>query len=461
MNKARGWAAVVFSDDALAVTTARPSGNQVNVVQQTTEPLAPTIEAGDRLQITAQTLRQRVDLRDHHIVTAIPCEDVLCQTLRLPTTEAGELKQMLDLQIDNLTPLPIEEVVYSFEPLDTLANETRVLVVVARKSAVNERVAALEAAGWPAEIVGIDALAVFRQLARNGLLPVDAKLNTLVLVGPAAANIVVYSAGKIVAIRSVMLGSHGVDEVALREEIQRTLVAAEVERAASETGRTTFATWSDALRPRLAALVQTWGGETEFLTNGTSPSPSLSVCIETATGGAAQLNLLPGEWRERRKKAALRTLLIRGAIGLAAIYVAVLLGFLAFMGVQQAQLRRVQGEIKKLQPQFMKARELSRTLVAMQKQLDTKYSVLEILREVTLLLPENVKFNGFSFKKDETVVVRGQAQSAALATDYISRLEHSELFSKVTPGNMRSEPGSGLTKFDVTCTLKSAAYGTQ
>ncbi|MEI6085652.1 MAG: pilus assembly protein PilM [Verrucomicrobiota bacterium] len=448
MNKTNNWAAIVFSDAALDVKTTR----EVSA----TEPLP---EGGDRLQIAAQIIRQRVDLRDHHIVTAIPCEDVLCQTLRLPTIEAGELKQMLDLQIDNLTPLPLEEVVYSFEPLDATANETRVLVAVARKSAVNERIAALEAAGWPAEIVGIDALAVFRQLSRQGVLPADAKLNTLVLVGLTAANIIVYSAGKIVAIRSVMLGGHGVDETVFREELHRTLVATEVERAASETGRTTFATWNETVRPQLAALAQTWGGETEFLTNGTSPSPAASVCLETAAAGPTQLNLLPEEWRERRKKAGLRSLLVRGAIGLAALYVLAVLSFLTFMAIRQAQLSRLQSEIKKLEPQFTKARELNRTLITMQKQLDTKYSVLEVLREVTQLLPENVKFNGFSFKKDETVVVRGQAQSAGFATDYISRLEHSPMFAKVVPGNMRSEPGSGLTKFDVTCTLKSSANG--
>jgi len=74
-----------------------------------------------------------------------------------------------------------------------------------------------------------------------------------------------------------------------------------------------------------------------------------------------------------------------------------------------------------------------------------------------VLLPENVKFNGFTFKKDESVTLRAQAQSAALTHDYISRLEKSQLFSKVTTGAERTEPGSGLTKFDVVCTLKSAA----
>ena len=37
-----------------------------------------------------------------------------------------------------------------------------------------------------------------------------------------------------------------------------------------------------------------------------------------------------------------------------------------------------------------------------------------------------------------------------------SQLEKGDLFAKVTPGTSRTEPGSGLTKFDLTCTLKTA-----
>ncbi|MCG3149248.1 MAG: hypothetical protein PCFJNLEI_02708 [Verrucomicrobiae bacterium] len=458
MSKSTGWAAVFFGETGLDVTTARASGAELKIVQQVTEPLATTA-TGDQLQGTVQTLRQRLDLRDHRIVTAVSCEDVLCQTLRLPTTEAGELQQMLDLQIDNLTPLPLEEVVYSFEPLDATATETRVLVAVARKAAVNERVAALEAAGWPAEVVGVDALAVFRHLLRQKALPADAQLNTLVLVGSRVANFILYSAGTIVAIRSVMLGSQGVAAELLREELERTLVAAEVELPTAEVGRTTLATWNESVRPQLAAVAAEWGAATEFLSNGTTPNPAASVCLEAAAAGPTQLNLLPAEWRERRKKAGVRRLLVRGAIALGVLYLLALIGLLTFMAVRQAQLGSVQAEIRKLEPRFTKARELSRTLGALQRQLDTKYSVLEVLREVSQLLPENVKMNGFSFKKDETVVIRAQAQSAGFATDFISRLEHSAMFTKVTPGNMRSEPGTGLTKFDVTCTLKSAPHG--
>jgi len=56
------------------------------------------------------------------------------------------------------------------------------------------------------------------------------------------------------------------------------------------------------------------------------------------------------------------------------------------------------------------------------------------------------------------VKLRGQTAAATTATDFISRLEKCDLFSKVTTGSMRSDPGGGgLTKFDVVCSLKSGA----
>jgi hypothetical protein len=140
------------------------------------------------------------------------------------------------------------------------------------------------------------------------------------------------------------------------------------------------------------------------------------------------------------------------------VYVLGLLAFLSAMGLRQSQLNKLNTEVAGLQGEFKESRELHKMLVAMQKQLDTKYAPLEVLRAVAMLLPESVKLSGFNFKKDESVTLRAQAQSASVANELISRLEKCDLFSKVVlSGQMRSDPGSGLTKFDAVCTLKSAA----
>ena len=461
----RNWAAIFFGETSLELATAKTVAGRVNVEHLAAANTVPTDENADpkaALDSAVESLRRQVDPREHHIVTAVGCEDVLCQSLRLPTTQDDELKQMLELQIDNLTPLPLDEVVYSFEPIEKTETDTKVLVVVARKAAVNERVAALEAAGLEAEVVAVDALAVFRALVRRNVLPGDERLNVFVLFSPTAANVIVYSQGNPVAVRSIVVGDGSLhsaeNQATLREELSRTLVATEAEMPRCEIGRVTFATWSERLRGEVEELAHAWSDRAEFLTNGSAPSPALSLCSETATEEAIRLNLLPDEWRERRRAARMRRTFIRGAITAGAVYLVAVLVFLTMMGIRKAQLSRVESDIRRQQGHFSRARELHKLLVEMQKQIDPKYSAIEVLRAVSALLPDNLKLISFEFKKDATVKLRGQTSSAATATDFISRLEKCELLSEVKLGQMRQDPGGvGLTKFDVICTLKSAA----
>ena len=83
-----------------------------------------------------------------------------------------------------------------------------------------------------------------------------------------------------------------------------------------------------------------------------------------------------------------------------------------------------------------------------------KFSALEVLREITVRMPKEMQLNSFAFKKDLTVSLKGQTPNASIALDFQSKLQQSDLFSKVTAGRM--DTVAGLTKFDLTCTLKTA-----
>jgi hypothetical protein len=457
LGQARGWAAVAFGTASLDLTTARAEGAEVNVLQESSASATipdGTTDARPQWQAAAQSLREKFDPREHRVVTSVSCEDVLCQVLRLPATESGELKQMLDLQIDSITPLPLEEVVYSFEALDTVDGQTRVLVAIARKATVNQRVEALETAGLQPEIVSVDALAMFRALSKRRLVPVDDRLNVLVILGAGSANVIVYTQGLPMAVRSIVLGAEA--EPVLREELQRTLVAAEAGQTQRIRGGVTFLAQGEEMKAFAENVANGLSTPAEFLTNGAVPSAGLSLCLQCAEDKGAPLNLLPEEWRQKRQVAALRQRLIRGAIAVGVLYAIALAVFLSLLAVKRSHLHRVEAEVKRQQPEFLKARGLQSELIAMGKQLDTKSSALEVLRDVSMRLPDNVKLNYFQYKKDQAVTLKAQAPSAAVALDFQSRLEKSDLFSKVTPGTSRTEAG-GLTKFDLTCTLKTAA----
>lgn len=473
----RPWVAIVFGEGGLEATVARGSAGTAVVVRETSAEIPVGGESGEvdvksQWRAAAESLRRQIDPAEHRVVTAIGTGDVLCQVLSLPATNPAEVKQMLHLQIDRLTPLPLEEVVYDYEPLEVSASQTRVLVAIARKDAVNERVETLETAGLPPEVVSVDALAVFRELIKREVLPRDEKINALVGLSPAMASIIVYSSGAPMVIRSILLGSEYLGspegQSALREELERTLVAAQIERSQLEHGRVTFLTRVDELRSTAEQVGAAWTTPVEILSNGAAPSTAVSLGLQSAAasahGAVAGLNLLPDEWRQRRRAARTKRRLITCGIAIAIVYVLALATFFSFVAARGAKKARLDAQIKALTPQYDEAKQLREQLLAMQRQLDTKTSALEAMREVSTLMPDNLKLSKFQFRKDPTettLTLQGQAQSASLAIDFSGRLKQSPLFSKIAPGAVRSDPGSGLTRFEIVCTLKPTVEGTQ
>ncbi len=469
LHAPRAWAGFFFGDGALELTVTDLTGAEINAQQRATVPRAPGNDgkaAAPALQwqTAAEELRKQFVPSEHHIVTAIGCEDALCEMLQLPTTDPSELQQMLDLQIDNLSPLPTEEIVYGFEPLDVADGQSRVLVVIARKAAVNERVSVLEAAGLPPEIVTVDALAMFRALCQRQSVPIDDKLNAIVLLSTVAAHLVVYQQTQPVAVRSLLLNAESLGTIegrtTAREELQRTLVAAETTMPHCRRGRVTFVALHENADAGATVLAGDCGLPSQCLRDGVVPSPALSLCLDGAvTAGRPRLNLLPNEWRQRRRHVRLRRRVIRGVIALAALYLAALAMFLTVLALRKTELRKLRNQVGSLQKQYADARQLHNELVAMQKQLDTKYSVLAVLREASVLKPDDLTFNSFTFRKDQTLALRGQAQSANTVNDFIGRMEKCALFYSVKTVSERTEPGSGLTRFEILCSLQPAASG--
>lgn len=457
----------MFTPTGLHTATARALGDSVQPARVESVTPVPADDPSP-LAAAAANLRKELDPREHRIVTAIGCEDVLFQTLDLPSENAAELRQMLDLQIDTITPLPVEEVVYDFIPLEKRNGQTRVLVAVARKDTINERVAALETAGLPPESVTVDTVAVFRALMSRGQLPTDAKFNVLLMLSREVANVLVYQAGQPRSVRSVMLdeGSLGDAEglAALLAELQRTLVSDAAGEPESETGLLTMLTFDEGLRGVCEEMARAWDGRAEFLNNGSAPTPAMSLCVESA-GTSARLNLLPDEWRQRRQAARRRHNLMRAGIAVLFVYLAGLVVFLSWLTIKGNELSKLRAETKQLDPDYKRAVELHTEFLAMQRQLDPRYTALEFLREATVGLPGTIELSFFALKaekidkKDRKVVrIKGRAKSFDLIHTYMGNLRRCEQFESVTEGRIVTG-ADGWTTFELICLIKTTSGG--
>jgi hypothetical protein len=412
IGQARGWAAVAFGGSRLELTTARAEGAEVTVVQEATASAAPPEAAADaplQWQYAAQSLRQQFDPREHRVVTSVDCGDVLCQILRLPATDPAELKQMLDLQIDNITPLPLEEVVYSFEPLDVVDGQTRVLVAIARKATVNERVEALETAGLQAEIVSVDALAMFRALGKRNSAgdgrqseragdawPGYGRRDRLFPRGDPGRPVDC-------AWRGFRIDSPGRTAADVRCCRSRPAAARPGRRHLPDPRRTgDIVCRAGGERTEYDDVVpDEWRGAVAR----TQPVSGMcgrwrSAPVEPAAGRMASEaadGRVPPPSHSRGDCGGGR---LCGGVG----------GVPEFPGVEE--FTPAPGGQRDPSPTgrvSRRRRNYRAQLLAMSKQLDLKYSALEVLRGVAVLLPDNVKLTSFVYKKDQTVTIKGQA----------------------------------------------------
>lgn len=152
------------------------------------QKLPITGDAGvDQAQVAEllRTFVQRHHLRSIPVVTALACRDLFLRTLTLPFSDAEKVAQIAPFELENLIPLPLDEVAVGCVVLSSdgtsreagPAGSSDVLVVAAPRATVSEHIKFLADVGIDPALVNVDALALFavtQQLRREGAkVPAD------------------------------------------------------------------------------------------------------------------------------------------------------------------------------------------------------------------------------------------------------------------------------------------------
>ena len=97
-------------------------------------------------------------------IATIPTEEVFLRVVNLPECEPEELLPMLEFQIEELSPLPLAQVVWSAEKVPGATNENgnqTVIVMIASRDSVESRLTDLESLGFLADRVEVPKLREF------------------------------------------------------------------------------------------------------------------------------------------------------------------------------------------------------------------------------------------------------------------------------------------------------------
>jgi type IV pilus assembly protein PilM len=148
------------------------------------------------------------------VILGVANQRVVVRQVELPQMAPADLKKALPFQVQDYLPMPVDQAVLDFHPVESVAVDgaphTRGLLVAASREAVMANVRAVQAAGLMPQAVDLTSFAVLRALATTA--DVNIATEALVDIGARVTNIVVHSNGVPRFVRILLMGGQDVTD---------------------------------------------------------------------------------------------------------------------------------------------------------------------------------------------------------------------------------------------------------
>src|SRR3954469_7381381 len=115
------------------------------------------------------------------VVVGVSNQKVVVRQVDLPWLPVNELRKSLQFQVQDFIPMPVDQAILDFHPLEEFTNDAgarmlRVLLVAASRDMVGSAVEAVEKAGLEPAMVDLTSFAVLRSLVSgSGMGSVEAE----------------------------------------------------------------------------------------------------------------------------------------------------------------------------------------------------------------------------------------------------------------------------------------------
>ena len=317
-----------------------------------------------------------------NVELALPCQSVLIERHKLPSTDNAELADMLQLQLEKTLPYPLEDVSHGFEVLSRGENESTVLTFAASRAQLDTLCAPLREKGRIPGRITLQALRVAASCPDSGTI-----LALWPEQGQTACAII--TDGKLAWAQPVP----GLGPDAVLGELPGLLLSAELQGVPAEFSEIRI---SEDAADLADALGQHFGKPVNRL--GTLP------------GVKSSLDLLPPSWqaelRSRKRGDNLKqNLLVAGVAWL--VLIAAAFGYLAWL---RNRVQVAKDEHTAMKPRFASIDKQMGRWESFLPVLDPQRYPTEVLHQLTTAWGQdaNLKFTSFSLSTREWVA-KGEA----------------------------------------------------
>jgi type IV pilus assembly protein PilM len=240
-----------------------------------------------------ERLWRELGLRKGEVRVGIASPRVIVRPVELPAMSEEDIAGALRFQAQELIPIPIEEAVFDFQVLETLApvdaedggGSSRVLLVAAHREAVQRVIDAVRGAGLRVGAVDVVPLALVRSLADVGLGD-DAGSEAIVSIGGGTTVVVVHEDGLPRFVRILGLGGRALTEAIARELDLPLETAESVKRQGDLAPDDLGARARVAMERPLSELLDEVRGSIDYYRTQPGAAPLRRVLL---TGGTSRL----------------------------------------------------------------------------------------------------------------------------------------------------------------------------
>ena len=398
-------------------------------------PLPPRERPGERRAVLAGAVRDFVHatkLDVSHTVLCIPRGEAAVTRVLLPAAAQENLAQVLEYEMENLVPLPREDVYYDYTVRPFGEERIEVLFVCTPRETIRGHLDALDDAGIRPRVIGLSStgLADYVGFCRGGVVP---SLG-LVVTSAEGAEVALFAEGRLVSSQLIAgdrAGEPGVVERSLARQLADATLDAEqaiVYQGSLGDGGGELPVlgegnlW-DLGRERLSVA-------DDFFAQGTPVLlPAIGAALAAVREGSVRLNLLPQEDRDAFDEGpSIATWVLLAAS------IVLLVTWGASAMVKDVMLKRqVAARLEAVAPEVREVKTIQNEIDELQRQVEIlgvagDGRVTTLLKDLTEFIPADAYLTTMNLRGGR-LTLDGQARSAS---DIITALEKSKRFKNVT-----------------------------
>jgi len=429
----------------------------------------------DRISAAFKNMR----LSRQYVITYIPRHLVTVRTLELPSTDPKEIKDMVELQVSRQTPYSKDEIVFTHRIIGTdREGYSKVMLIIARRNVISERVGILRQAGIEIKKVAVSSEGVyswFKVAYPEEMKPDSSDASVLIDIDSNYSDFIVIRKGRLVFTRNMFIGTNHISEKkeswqdSLIGELRRSLERYQAEERGIAVTKIFLSGAARNIDNLDRDLSQKLGISAEYtdpfrnirkaqgvdtLQHEGFKFVSSAPLIGTALRHTElQFELTPGEDRIQRVMEEKKTHLTIMGILFASIVMMASLLLLIYMYGKNAYLYQIRQKISQVEDESNEIEKMRMRIELVEKRLDAKGSSINILNEIHSLTPEEIYFMSVNIEEKKTATLRGSGFAMSDVFKFVTTLENSDYFEnvKTTYTTTKKEKGREYADFEIIC----------